>query len=84
MSRLNGRKFIMNCELIKTMEATPDTVITLTAGDKIMVKESIQEVLRMAMDYRKRLHQEPPSAPSITVTPPVPDPKVATRPGGPH
>jgi flagellar protein FlbD len=61
LSRLNGKEFILNCELIKVMESTPDTVITLTHGEKIMVREDLDTVIQRTMDYRKRLYQEPPS-----------------------
>ena len=60
LSRLNGKKFFLNCELIKTIESTPDTVITLTSGEKLMVKEAVPLVVQMSMDYLKRLRQEPP------------------------
>ncbi len=59
LSRINGKKFVVNCELIKFAESTPDTVVTLTTGEKLMVKESVADVVRMTMDYRKRLYQEP-------------------------
>ncbi len=61
LSRLNGKKFFLNCELIKTIEDTPDTVITLTGGEKLMVKEPVPLVVEMTMNYLKRLRQEPPS-----------------------
>lgn len=61
VSRLNGKKFVINCELIKILEATPDTVITLLSGEKLMIQESVAQVIQMTMDYRKRLYQEPPS-----------------------
>ena len=60
VSRLNGKTFLINCELIKTIEATPDTVITLTTGEKLMVRESISEIVQLTMNYRKRLYQEAP------------------------
>jgi flagellar protein FlbD len=62
VSRINGKPFVLNCELIKFIEATPDTLITLTSDEKIMVRESPDDVIRMTMEYRKRLYQEPPSA----------------------
>jgi flagellar protein FlbD len=61
VSRLNGKKFVLNCELIKYIEATPDTVITLTTGEKMMVREGVDDLVRRTMDYRKRLYQEPPA-----------------------
>jgi flagellar protein FlbD len=60
LSRLNGKKFILNCELIKMIEATPDTVITLTSGEKLMVKDQVDAVVERSTDYLKRLRQEPP------------------------
>ena len=62
VSRMNGTKFILNCELIKTLEATPDAVVTLTTGEKLMVRESVAEIVKMTMNYRKRLYQEPPAS----------------------
>lgn len=62
VSRLNGKEFVINCDMIKTVESTPDTIITLTTGEKYLVKETIQEVIGRTMDYRKRLYQEPPRA----------------------
>jgi flagellar protein FlbD len=61
LKRLNGSQFVLNCDLIKTIESTPDTLITLSSGEKIMVLEQVDEVLRLTMDYRKRLVQDPPS-----------------------
>jgi flagellar protein FlbD len=55
LKRLNGSAFVLNCELIKTIEATPDTVITLVTGEKLMVLEPVDEVVREAAEYRKGL-----------------------------
>jgi flagellar protein FlbD len=63
VSRLNGKHFVVNCELIKFIEATPDTVITLTTGEKFMVREGVEEIVRGTMEYRKRLYQDPPGTP---------------------
>ena len=51
VTRLNDKRFILNAELIKTVEATPDTLITLTTGDKIMVKETLEQVVERAVEY---------------------------------
>jgi flagellar protein FlbD len=61
VSRLNSKKFILNCELIKYIEAIPDTLITLTSGEKLMVKESVEYVIEETMNFRKRLYQEKPT-----------------------
>ena len=60
LSRLNGKKFVVNCELIKSIEDTPDTVITLTTGEKLMVKETVDEVIRETVEYRQKIFREPP------------------------
>jgi flagellar protein FlbD len=60
LTRLNQTQFIVNCELIKFIESTPDTLITLSTGEKLMVKESIDDVVSATMIYRKRLYQEKP------------------------
>ncbi len=53
LTKLNGDSVTINCELIETMEETPDTVISLTSGRKIIVKESRQEVKNLVKSYRK-------------------------------
>ena len=60
LHRLNGTALIVNCELIKFIESTPDTVITLTTGEKMMVLDALDEVVQKATEYRKRLYQEAP------------------------
>jgi flagellar protein FlbD len=47
--------FVLNAELIETIEETPDTVITLTNGKKLIVAEGMDEVVRRVMDYRRAL-----------------------------
>lgn len=64
VSRLNGKEFVVNSELIKFVESTPDTLITLTTGEKIMVRETLEEVIAAALSYRKKIFQEPLSEPS--------------------
>ncbi len=49
------RDFILNAELIETIEATPDTVITLTNGKKLIVEETPQEIVRTVMEYRRAI-----------------------------
>lgn len=49
------REFVVNCELIETIEETPDTVITLTSGKKFIVEESMNEVVGRVMEYRRAI-----------------------------
>lgn len=49
--------FVLNAELIETIEQTPDTVITLTNGKKIIVCESTDEVVRRVMEYKRAIYR---------------------------
>ena len=53
LSRLNNTELVLNAELIEHLEATPDTVITLTNGHKLVVAESIDEVIERVINYRR-------------------------------
>lgn len=55
VTKVNGKKFTLNSRLIETIEETPDTVITLTTGKKIIVKESRQEVKNLVKSYENDL-----------------------------
>jgi flagellar protein FlbD len=59
VTRLDGREVVINVDLIITIEKTPDTVITLTTGDRIMVREPVDEIVQRAIAYRHRLLQGP-------------------------
>lgn len=51
----NKGEFILNAEIIETVEQTPDTVITLINGKKLIVEEKMDEVVRRVMTYRRAL-----------------------------
>jgi flagellar protein FlbD len=53
LTRLDGEAFILNADLIKYVEARPDTYITLLAGDRLVVQQSPDEVLRRALEYQQ-------------------------------
>jgi flagellar protein FlbD len=55
LTRLNNRPLVVNAELIKFVESTPDTMITMTTGDKIMVRESLEQVVDLAIRYGRRV-----------------------------
>lgn len=52
----NTGEFILNAEIIETIEQTPDTVVTLTNGKKYIIEEKMEEVVRRVMSYRRALH----------------------------
>ena len=53
VTKINGQKILVNPDLMEIVEETPDTMISLTTGRKIIVKESRQEVKNLVKLYRK-------------------------------
>jgi flagellar protein FlbD len=68
LTRLNHVPLLLNSDLIEYVEVTPDTVITLTTGQKLMVLESADEVVDRIVEFRRAiyeraLHCPPPALP---------------------
>ncbi len=63
LSRLNGITFYLNAELIQLVEATPDTVITLTSHEKMVVKEPAELVVNRMIEYQRQIRQRPGTQP---------------------
>ncbi len=55
LTRINGSQVVVNAELIEFIESTPDTVVSLTSGKKVMVREDVDEVVRRVVAYQRRL-----------------------------
>jgi flagellar protein FlbD len=55
LTRLNGHKLYVNCDLLKYAEASPDTVLTLLTGEKIVVRESCEDVVALGSTFRARV-----------------------------
>lgn len=55
LTRLNHQTVVVNSDLIKFIENAPDTVLTLTNGEKIVVRESVDEVIRRVIAFRRAL-----------------------------
>lgn len=60
LSHMNGQEFVLNAELIQYVEAKPDTIITLTSKERLVVKESLDEVVRRVIEYGRALRSFPP------------------------
>ena len=58
LTKLNDIKFSVNPELIEIVETTPDTVITLTTGRKLIVKESRQQIKNLVLSYKRKIYSE--------------------------
>jgi flagellar protein FlbD len=54
LTRLNNRPLVVNADLIKFIENAPDTVITLLTGEKLVVRESLEEVLELVQEFQVR------------------------------
>lgn len=57
VTRLDGARIVLNSDLIESIEATPDVVITLTTGKKIMVTEKMGEIITRIIDFKRRIHR---------------------------
>ena len=55
LTRINHAPLVLNSDLIEHMEITPDTVITLTTGQKLMVLESAEEVIARVIEFRRSI-----------------------------
>jgi flagellar protein FlbD len=55
VTRLNGNPMVLNSDLIKSAEASPDTMLTLINGEKLIVREECVEVVERVLAYRARL-----------------------------
>ena len=55
LTRLNNQRFAVNCDLIKFIENAPDTVLTLTTGEKIVVLQTPELVIGKIIDFRRAL-----------------------------
>ncbi len=55
LTRMNGQEFFINPHLIERIEERPDTVITMDSQIQYIVKEKINEILKLIYDYRKNL-----------------------------
>jgi flagellar protein FlbD len=55
LTRLNGKPMVLNSDLIKTAEASPDTMLTLINGEKLIVRETLGEVVDQTLAYRAKL-----------------------------
>ena len=54
LTQLNGRPIVVNADLIEVVESTPDTLVSLTTGKKLLVQESDEEVIRRAAAFRRQ------------------------------
>lgn len=81
LTRLNGNPLVVNSDLIKYAEASPDTVLTLVNGEKIVVLEPCDEVLRRTIAYRGRVFAAAASSNPALAWTPSPEAACSPEPG---
>jgi flagellar protein FlbD len=69
LTRLDGKEIVVNADLVLTVEATPDTVITLATGEHLMVREPPGEVVERAAAWRRRCASGPARVGSVLTFP---------------
>lgn len=57
LTKLNGTQFVLNCDLIETIQENPDTTVRLNDGNIYIVKESADEVVRLTVRYKRSLFE---------------------------
>jgi flagellar protein FlbD len=55
LTRLHNQKIVVNADLIEFIEATPDTIVSTTSGKKLLVKETVQEVVKKFIEYKRQV-----------------------------
>ena len=63
LTRLDGAAFVLNAEMIRYVESKPDTSLPLTSGDRIIVREDVDEVIDRALQYQQSKYLLPPNPP---------------------
>ncbi len=61
VKKINGLEIVVNCELIETIEFTPHAVLSLTSGEKLIVDETRDELLKKIINYKRTIHERPES-----------------------
>ena len=59
LTRLNHAELVVNSDLIEHVDSTPDTVISMTTGQKFMVRETAEEVIQKAIEFRRKILMGP-------------------------
>lgn len=73
LTRLNGNEIWINAAHIKFLESTPDTLIWLTDGDRINVREAPDQVVSAVLEYGRSIHNSAVREQGLTTRPAGPD-----------
>lgn len=59
VKKINGQEIIVNCDLIEMIEFSPHAVMSLTTGEKVIVDETRDDILRKVIEYKRAIHKRP-------------------------
>ena len=59
LTRINHAPLVLNSDLIEHIEAAPDTIVSLTNGQKLVVLEPVEEIVRRVIDFRRAIQSGP-------------------------
>ena len=59
VTRLNGSVFHLNPDLMMTVEANPDTIVTMTNGEKLLIRETPEEMTRQFLVFKQQCYAQP-------------------------
>jgi len=54
LTKINGQEFFINCDLMEFIESTPDTIISLTTGKKVIVKETAEDIIEKVIEFKSK------------------------------
>jgi flagellar protein FlbD len=60
LRRLNNQPIMVNADLIESLESTPDTVVTLVSGNKLIVRDTMEEIRDRIVEYKRRIFGQTP------------------------
>lgn len=60
LHRLNDEEFLVNCDLIEFVEETPNTVVSMASGRKLVVEEPCDEIVRLVVEYKRKIYRYGP------------------------
>jgi flagellar protein FlbD len=56
LTRLNGHPIMLNCDLIEALEETPDTVVTLVSGNKLVIRDRMHDVQQKIIEFKRKIY----------------------------
>jgi flagellar protein FlbD len=59
LTRVNGEEFVLNADLIQYVESRPDTFVTLTTAERVIVREPVEEIVKRTIDYARAIRFVP-------------------------